>query len=63
MARPPKVKTLYVKDYYLVNGCPSFSKSGSITGMRKKYYGNDALLVRCGSYIYLVDSNVYAKAH
>ena len=33
---------------------PSFSKTGSVTGMRKKYYGKMALLVRCGDYIYNV---------
>ena len=30
---------------------PNFHKSGSITGMKKLYYGKDALLVRCGDYI------------
>lgn len=34
----------------------NFHKSGSITGMKNKYYGKDALLVRCGSYIYNVTS-------
>lgn len=33
---------------------PNFDKSGSITGMKKKFYGKDALLVRCGNYIYNV---------
>ena len=36
---------------------PSFSRTGSISGMKAKYYGKDALLVRCGSYIYNVTSN------
>lgn len=35
---------------------PNFSKTGSVTGMKNKYYGLDALLVRCGSYIYNVSS-------
>ena len=35
---------------------PNFHKSGSITGMKKLYYGKDALLVRCGDYIYNVSS-------
>ena len=26
---------------------PNFHKSGSIRGMKKLYYGKDALLVRC----------------
>jgi len=35
---------------------PNFDKSGSVAGMKAKYYGKDALLVRCGSYIYNVSS-------
>lgn len=42
---------LHIEEY------PSFHKSGSIMGMKNKYYGLDALLVRCGSYIYNVTSN------
>lgn len=40
---------------------PNFHKSGSIRGMKKKYYGVAALLVRCGSYIYNIISelNIY----
>lgn len=33
---------------------PNFSVTGSIAGMKAKYYGKDALLVRCGSWIYNV---------
>ena len=35
---------------------PNFSATGSVRGMREKHYGNDALLVRCGGYIYNVSS-------
>ena len=42
---------------------PNFSASGSITGMKKRYYGQDALLVRCGSYIYKVPKEVYEMAY
>jgi len=35
---------------------PNFSRSGSILGMKRLCYGKDALLVRCGSYIYDVSS-------
>lgn len=35
---------------------PNFHKSGSITGMKRLYYGQNALLVRCGNYIYNVTS-------
>ena len=43
---------------------PNFHKSGSIPGMKKLYYGKDALLVRCGDYIYNVSSepSIYESA-
>lgn len=44
-------KRLGIDDY------PNFHVSGSIKGMKKQYYGKDALLVRCGSYIYNVSKN------
>lgn len=33
---------------------PNFSVTGSIAGMKKLYYGKNALLVRRGAYIYNV---------
>lgn len=44
-----------VKDF------PNFSITGSVRGMKKMYYGKDALLVKCGAYIYNVSSapNIY----
>jgi hypothetical protein len=50
------VKTMSVKDKDLLEDFPNFSKTGSITGMKKQYYGKNALLVRCGAYIYNVTS-------
>jgi len=41
---------------------PNFHASGSVSGMKKMYYGKDALLVRCGSYIYNVTPEVYEEA-
>lgn len=35
---------------------PNFHKSGSISGMKRMFYGKEALLVRCGSFIYNVTS-------
>lgn len=46
-----KREHLHLDDY------PSFHASGSISGMRKQFYGDEALLVRCGSYIYNVSRN------
>lgn len=53
-----KVRYLKVADGKRVNisQFPNFSATGSIAGMKKKYYGEDALLVRCGSWIYNVTS-------
>jgi len=65
--RNTKTKYLYVKDgeRFNISEFPSFHKSGSILGMRKLYYGKDALLVRCGGYIYNVTSKpeIYLAAH
>lgn len=43
---------------------PNFHRTGSIRGMKKLCYGNDALLVRCGQYIYNVTSepSIYNQA-
>lgn len=30
---------------------PNFHKTGSVRGMKKLYYGQNCLLVRCGDYI------------
>ena len=38
---------------------PNFHRTGSTKGMKKLYYGRDALLVKCGSYIYNVDEKTY----
>jgi hypothetical protein len=41
---------------------PNFHRSGSIRGMKSRFYGKDAMLVRCGQWIYNVDSETYRKA-
>ena len=52
--RAPRVKKLAMKYHNRVTLFPNFSATGSITGMRNLYYGNEALLVRCGGWIYNV---------
>ena len=44
---------------------PNFHRTGSISGMKKLYYGRNALLVRCGSWIYNVSSEpeIYAPIY
>jgi len=51
-----RAKYLSIEHEPKVKDLPNFSKSGSIIGMKKKYYGKDALLVTCGQYIYNVTS-------
>ena len=67
--RPPRVKTLSVADgkKFNISQYPNISTTGSIVGWRKQMgkYGKTALMVRCGSYIYNVDSapEIYEAAH
>lgn len=51
------------KQAYNLERYPNFSASGSVAGMKKLYYGENALLVRSGSYIYNVPSEIYCAAH
>lgn len=51
-----RVKTLSKEHRDKVVNLPNFDKRGSIIGMKRLYYGKDALLVRCGNYIYNVSS-------
>jgi len=61
-----RVKYLSVKKgkKLKISQFPNFHKSGSIRGMKKKYYGKSAKLVKCGSYIYNVTTkpSIYQKA-
>lgn len=50
------------KKIYNLSQYPNFSATGSIQGMKEKYYGKDALLVRSGSWIYKVPPEVYYSA-
>lgn len=58
-----RVKYLPVKEGQRLNIdiFPNFSVTGSVIGMKEKYYGKDALLVRCGSYIYNVGCTNYGR--
>lgn len=46
-----------------IDNYPNFSRTGSIRGMKNQFYGKNALLVRCGSYIYNVPEKIYRRAH
>ena len=43
---------------------PNFHRAGSVRGMKRLYYGNDCLLVRCGNFIYNVtaEPQIYNQA-
>ena len=58
-----KKMTLHEGMRYQLDKFPNFSVTGSIKGMKDKYYGKHALLVKCGSYIYKVDFETYKKAN
>ncbi len=47
-----------------IDNFPNLHKSGSIRGMKNLYYGKNALLVKCGSYIYDVTNKpeIYYQA-
>ncbi len=43
---------------------PNFHRTGSVRGIKRLYYGADAMLVRCGDFIYNVTSSpeIYYQA-
>lgn len=61
----PRVKYMNKEDkkIYNLSQYSNFSATGSIYGMKKLYYGMDALLVRSGSWIYKVPKEIYNAAH
>lgn len=61
----PRVKYINKEDkkIYNLSQYPNFSATGSIYGMKKLYYGMDALLVKSGSYIYKVPKEIYGAAY
>lgn len=61
----PKVRHMNKeqKKIYNLSQYPNFSVTGSIKGMKEKYYGKDALLIRSGSWIYKVPAEIYYQGH
>lgn len=61
-----KVKKMNVADGDRVGigDCPNIHKTGSVTQMRRKYWGSNALVVRCGNYYYNVTEKpeIYEQA-
>lgn len=53
----PRVRFIKIKDKpERLSDFPNFHSTGSVSGMKRKFYGMAALLVRCGSYIYDVSA-------
>lgn len=61
-----RMKRLSVEDGQRLNiSClPNFLKSGNVKGMKKLFYGENALLVKCGDFIYncTAEPNIYELA-
>jgi hypothetical protein len=57
MARVKTLKTTNEEVIAMLVCLPNFHKSGSIKGMKRQFYGKDALLVRYGNYIYNCTQN------
>jgi hypothetical protein len=52
-----RVKYLKIEHQKKVEDLPNIHKTGSILGIKqKKYWGKNALVVKCGSYYYNVTS-------
>jgi len=60
-----KIMTIEEGKRWSIDRYPNFHRSGSIIGMKRLYYGEHALLVRCGNYIYNVTENpkIYHRSH
>lgn len=50
------------KERFNLSDYPNFGPYGNVAGMKKLYYGKDALLVRCGAYVYHVPASIYNQA-
>ncbi len=60
------MKSIYVKtEYHDRLNLSQFPNAGPypcVEGMKNKYWGRDALVVRCGRYAYKVDERTYNEA-
>lgn len=48
-------------DRYNLSEFPNAGPWPDVMGMKLKYWGKDALCVRCGNYVYKVDKETYIK--
>jgi len=52
-----KTKRLPVKYRPLLEGYPNAGPRPNVTGMKKRYYGEDSICVMCGEYLYCLGKN------
>ena len=59
-----KYKYTSVKNYKRLNleAFPSAGPYPNIAGMRSKYWGRNAYILKCGAYAYKVDSDTFGRA-
>lgn len=59
-----KIKYTSVKNYNRLSlgAFPSAGPGASVKGMRDKYWGRDAYILKCGQYFYKVDSDTFYRA-
>lgn len=51
------------KERFNLSDYPNFGPNGSVAGMKKLVYGEKALLVRSGAFVYHVPQEIYDLAH
>ena len=49
------------KNQDMLEKFPSAGPHPNITGMKKQFWGEDALCIRCGVYVYKVDKATYDR--
>ena len=60
------MKTIYVKKKHYntlrLDRFPSAGPNAVVSGMKEKYWGRNALVLKCGQYVYNVDFATYDEA-
>lgn len=58
------ITTDTLKKYQInLSSFPNAGPNCNVTGMRKLYWGTDAMLVKHGQYVYKVNGYIYHLAH
>lgn len=62
MART-KYMTKAEAERFCLDEYPNAGPNPSISGMKNLYWGEDALCIKCGQYVYKVTQEIYDRAH